>query len=291
MPKAILALRSYPMAILMAMVLFACSLVIATASVGKLSNGGDDEGSGMGGTGKSASFGDSGFGGTGGPSPFFGGADTTADDSTVEPDTDQWPTPWLPREQETAGVPAEMQPLIELQRNLPQDPFRQNNNNQLSNPALHILDPVKTPLPPHTQRMLEMANSAESERVQPVLEIKIRIPESLPEPDLTDMSRQQFELAEQLSAPAPGPGSEPGSEPESAVTPSLTGELAEELSEIAELAGMPAAQEEIPVIDAMEERRNSPERIQRPELPPFQRMRPAVDRSSVGPPRVQPMRI
>lgn len=291
MPKAILALRSYPMAILMAMVLFACSLVIATASVGKLSNGGDDEGSGMGGTGKSGSFGDSGFGGTGGPSPFFGGADTTTDDSTVEPDTDQWPTPWLPREQETAGVPAEMQPLIELQRNLPQDPFRQNNGNQLSNPALHILDPVKTPLPPHTQRMLEMANSAESERVQPVLEIEIRIPESLPEPDLTDMRRLQFELAEQLSAPAPGPGSVHESEHESAVTPSLTAELAEELSDIAELAGMPAAQQEIPVMDAIEERRNSPERIQRPELPPFQRMRPAVDRSSIGPPRVQPMRI
>jgi len=105
------------------------------------------------------------------------------------------------------------------------------------------------------------------------------------------MRRLQFELADQLSAPAPGPGSEPGSEPESAVTSSLTVELAEELSEIAELAGMPAAQEEIPVIDAIEERRNSPERIQRPELPPFQRMRPAVDRSSVGPPRVQPMRI
>lgn len=278
MPKAILALRSYPLAILMALVLFACTLVIATASVSKISNGGDDQGSGMGGTGKSGTFGDSGFGGTGGPSPFFTGTDTDKDDPVVAPDADQWPAPWLQREQETARIPEEMQPLIELQRNPPQDPYRQSPDNQLRNPALHILDPVTTPLPAHSQRILEMANSSESERTQPALEIEIRIPESLPTPDIEDVGRLQFELAEQPSAPVPS-------------TESSATEFSEDVLEMTELAGLNTDEEEIPVIDATEDRRNGPERIQRPELPPFQRMRPAVDRSSVTPPRVQPMRI
>lgn len=182
MLKAILALRSYPMALFMALLLLACSLVIASASVGILSNGDDDQGSDMGGTSKSCSFGD-----TCGPNSLLGGADTNTDDVRVVSDTDQWPTPWLPREQETAGIPVEMQKLIELQRNPPQNPFRQNHNNQLNSPALHILDPAKTLLPPQAQRILEMGNSAESDQIQPVLLIEIRIPESLPEPDLADM--------------------------------------------------------------------------------------------------------
>jgi hypothetical protein len=37
--------------------------------------------------------------------------------------------------------------------------------------------------------------------------------------------------------------------------------------------------------------RQNTERVQRPELPPFQRMRPAVDRASIAPARPQPMRI
>jgi hypothetical protein len=56
--------------------------------------------------------------------------------------------------------------------------------------------------------------------------------------------------------------------------------------------------EESPPLDAnappsedTADRRISPERIQRPELPPFQRIRPAVDRASIAPPRPQPMRI
>jgi hypothetical protein len=280
MPKAILALRSYPMAILMALVLFACSLVIATASISKIGNGGDDQGSGMGGTGKSGHFGDSGFGGTGGPSPFFSGTDTVSDDHVgdpvIAPDADHWPAPWLQREQETARIPEEIQPLIELQRNPPQDPYRQRADDQLRNPALHILDPVTTPLSPYAQRILEMANSSESERTQPALEIEIRIPENL-----------QFELAELPNTQAPGTVS-PTTAP-SAI------ELTEEVIDTTELAGLNGQDEEIPVIDATidgtEERRNGPERIQRPELPPFQRMRPAVDRSSITPPRPQPMRI
>jgi hypothetical protein len=50
----------------------------------------------------------------------------------------------------------------------------------------------------------------------------------------------------------------------------------------AELLQLDAADSSRPLI---------PERIQRPELPPFQRMRPAVDRASITPPRPRPMAI
>src|SRR5690606_22376492 len=107
MPKAILALRKYPLAILMAMVLFVCTLILATSSIGII-RGGGDEGSGLGGTGRDGLPGSSGFGGTGGPSPFFGDAGTTEPENDDDPfggqNLDDWPAPWLPRETETARI-------------------------------------------------------------------------------------------------------------------------------------------------------------------------------------------
>lgn len=72
MPKAILAIRSYPLTVLLAALVFALTLVLTTTSIGKVGIGGDDEGSGFGGTGRAGESGGSGFGGTGSPSPFFG---------------------------------------------------------------------------------------------------------------------------------------------------------------------------------------------------------------------------
>mgnify|MGYP003640444871 CR=1 FL=1 len=65
MPKAILAMRTYPATLLLAILLFLATLIITTGSLGKVRSGGDggDGGSGMGGTGKSGEFGGSGFGG------------------------------------------------------------------------------------------------------------------------------------------------------------------------------------------------------------------------------------
>jgi len=42
--------------------------------------------------------------------------------------------------------------------------------------------------------------------------------------------------------------------------------------------------------DQTRDRDGLPERIQRPDLPPFQRIRP-IERPALMPPRVQPMRI
>lgn len=296
MPRAILALRNYPIALLAAMLLFVCTLLLATASGGVIRGGGDDQGSGMGGTGKSGGFGDSGFGGTGGPSPFLGDAGETGDtgDSDAGSDHDNradsrsdWPAPWLPREfppqaQETARIPDAMLPLIELQKNPPVDPFRtapvrtapfrtDPADQPGTSPAddadtLRIIDPDNSALPPHARHLMQLANSGEQMIEEAPSEIRLTVPEI---PSAENAGIEQYtmnDLAEYSNDKAD------------------TVEIAESLTEV----------ESEPVYNLIDEaidRRTSPERFQRPELPPIQRMRPAVDRASIMPPRVQPMRI
>lgn len=287
MPKAILALRSYPLAILMAVVLFVCSFLIATSSIGTI-GGGDDQGSGMGGTGRTGGYsGDSGFGGTGGPSPFLGDNDaseTEADaddagsdvpDSLIEPFLQQLDT-------ETARIPDDMRPLIELQRSSPQRPdFRD------STPALDILDDDSQALPPHARRLLDMAEAGTGTIVEPALEIHLQIPEDTGTDDIQPF---RMDLAESDEASLTDPDT--GTESESG-----TGEMPLVLEQLSTdgIAGresdtdMDASLQDESTPDS--NRPLIPERIQRPELPPFQRMRPAVDRASITPPRPRPMQI
>lgn len=295
MPKAILALRSYPLAILMALVLFACSFLIATSSIGTIGGGGDDQGSGMGGTGRTGGYnGDSGFGGTGGPSPFLGStdeadstdADSTADDSSTP---DSLIEPFLQQlDTETARIPDDMLPLIELQRNAPQRPeFRD------STPALDILDDNREQdLPPRARRLLDMAEAGNAHIVEPTLEIQIQIPEAT---GTDDIERFRMEVAEQ-----PAETGQPAPETDTSTDASVDSdtheaELPFALEQLSTdgLAGREAELDEsLPEENTQDSSRPLiPERIQRPELPPFQRMRPAVDRASIIPPRPRPMQI
>jgi hypothetical protein len=270
MPRAILALRRYPTAILMAIVLFLCSLLIATNSIGTIlinggvinGGGGEDQGSGMGGTGKSGMPGDSGFGGTGGPSPFLGDADTDEareqEDSTSADLQDNWPAPWFPREQETASIPAEIAPLIELQRNPPEDPFRDGSLLFPGEPdALRMLDEDNSAPSLYMRQLLELANTPDLPVESPALEINVQIPVIL------------------APEPAPLPEVHPNQLTEQST---LASSDSDELPEIVTETAQP-------------DPRQTTERVQRPELPPFQRMRPAVDRASIAPARPQPMRI
>lgn len=280
MPRAILALRHYPIAILMALVLFLCSLLIATNSIGTILNnggvinsgGGDDQGSGMGGTGKSGMPGDSGFGGTGGPSPFLGDAAIDdadqGDNSTSTQAQDTWPAPWLPREQETASIPADIAPLIDIQRNPPQDPFRDDSLLFSGEPdALRILDEKDSSPSLYMRQLLELASSPELPTESPRLEISVQIPDIMaPEPaflfDLHQQTAQQ-QTTQQL---------------EPTEQTSMVSSTTDELPEIVTETSQPDS-------------RQNNERVHRPELPPFQRLRPAVDRASIAPARPQPMRI
>lgn len=263
MPKAILALRSYPLAILMALVLFVCSLLIATSSIGTI-GGGDDSGSGMGGTGRSGGFGsDSGFGGTGGPSPFLGSSDAVEDRDADNISAESLIEPFLQQQQETARIPEDMQPLIELQRSAPQRPDYQDDA-----PSLDVLDEDSQEMPPHVRRLLDMADAgSDSTIVEPTLEIQIQI--QIPETTgTTHIERFRLEVAEP-------------------VTPLLLPDTESSLNAEPQTGAEQLANDDSPE----SQRPLIPERIQRPELPPFQRMRPAVDRASIAPPRPRPMQI
>jgi hypothetical protein len=281
MPKAILALRSYPLAIFMALVLFLCSLILATSSTGII-DGGEDSGSGMGGTGKSGLPGDSGFGGTGGPSPFLGHSDNNGVEEEhlelpLNPADE--PAPRLQREIETAHIPEDIAPLLELQRNPLRDPTLRPTPLFPDNPdALRIIEQDNSNLPLHMRQQLELANSGEAMTQSAPIEIRLQIPEiSAPEPSEVPVLRRQLETQQaQLVEPA-------SKQEEAASQPSENNNIAEQSAEeIVEIVT------ETPEIT---DPRSNRERILRPELPPIQRMRPAVDRASVLPARPQPMRI
>jgi len=293
MPKAILTLRSYPLAILMALVLFVCSFLIATSSIGTIGGGGggeDDQGSGMGGTGRAGGYnGDSGLGGTGDPSPFLGSSDAVEKNGNIESDSnssDSLIAPFL-QQQETARIPDEMRPLIELQRNPPQSPDLRN-----STPALDILDEDRAQLPIHLRRVLEMAESGDTTIVEPTLEIQVQIPEAT---GTDSIERYRLELAGQTELATTEPDADTranGDSKNNAEAPFVMEQL--NADEIAGNDTNKAVDEELLELepDASDSSRPLiPERIQRPELPPFQRMRPAVDRASITPPRPRPMAI
>ncbi|HDZ08545.1 hypothetical protein [Pseudohongiella sp.] len=287
MPRAILALRSYPLAILMALVIFVCSFLIATSSIGTIGGGGDDQGSGMGGTGRTGGInGDSGLGGTGAPSPFLGSDETEDSSDRGDISADSLIMPFLQQQDiETARIPEDMRPLIELQRNAPRSPEFLD-----STPALDILDEDTQTLPPHARRLLDMADADNATIVEPTLEIRVQIPEGT---GTDNIERFRMELAapaeSALPAAEPEPGTDTGVDHGNADRPLVLEQLqSEEIADTATDSDIDEARQED---DFDSGRPLIPERIQRPELPPFQRMRPAVDRASIVPPRPRPMQI
>lgn len=262
MPRAILALRRYPATMLLAAFLFAVSLILAATSMGTVTGGGegDDGGSGIGGTGKSGEFGGSGFGGTGGPSPFFTSAAPTDAEQDAQPTADsQDATPQL------ADTPSvEESVLIELSSSL--------ETNALAEPE-QADDVVITPASGQPSVLIDVAQA-------PAL---VRDP--MPEPVLAEAPQPVTIAAESMPAPEPVAAAATASEP-----------VVELVSDTQEMPVVPAesvavvqeSKEEVPAEPL--DRASVPERIQRPDLPPFQRIRP-VERPSLLPSRVQPMRI
>lgn len=245
MPRAIIAIRNYPVALLLAALLFAASLMLAAGSLGYI--GGDDEGSGLGGTGKNGDFSGSGLGGTGAPSPFFGASEDTSDQDGSEPP-------------EYPGAPAINDPealdraMRRIDRTEPQ--------------MLRIREPVQTADLMDEDQTLEALRQNARQRNDLALQNRrevIRIDIEVNEPLDGDTLQENIE-----------PYTLPPSRPESDSM-----EVADGSDDVSENAG-----EE----ETADQQRVSPERIQRPELPPFQRIRP-VQRASIAAPRPRPMRI
>lgn len=240
MPRAIRAIREYPTALLLAALLFAASLVLAAGSLGYI-GGGDDEGSGLGGTGRNGDFGGSGLGGTGAPNPFLGENDNDGADS------DDASGRYLPPVNDPEALDRAM-------RNLERD----------AGPEMLRLQELRTAQLPDTEATVQQLRQTRELLRRSALE------------DQQMANRQRDEVRVEADDPmADQPVRDripPYSLPDS--TPVETASR-EEDSEPA---------------DAENGDRVSPERIQRPELPPFQRMRP-VQRASIAAPPPRPMRL
>lgn len=274
MPKAIQAIRSYPATLLLALLLFVATLVVTTGSLGKVGSGGGDSGdggSGIGGTGKSGEFGGSGFGGTGGPSPFFTSVDD--EDRTAEPAVLDHAESVLTESSPAELVTAESQESTtsEIETSLSDEIADVIEQHPLVNESEAILaadltdsDEVKDAAADSPMQSGEPAAMQVVEAVQ-LESSELPAVDVMPSQDV-----QPSAVAENTAEDEPAP----------------TSDVLQNLAETVPVKLDTAPQSIDPEVD----RRSLPERIQRPELPPFQRIRP-VERAAIMPPRVQPMRI
>lgn len=289
MPKAILAIRSYPATLLLALFLFVATLVVTTGSLGKVgagAGGGDsgDGGSGIGGTGRSGEFGGSGFGGTGGPSPFFTSVEDEdsatesavfipAESAVVESSTEL-------AAETTDSLTAEIEDSLNnvIEEIVEQHPLVDESQIILASDSADTEDaPVATTAePPRPTQTLPLQIVEAVQLESPVA----REPTQLTESDPTSVQTVQFStVAESAIEVEHGIATEVQ---QTEVQQTDVPQVAETLPVNLETAAEPE--------DGEIERRSLPDRIQRPELPPFQRIRP-VERAAIMPPRVQPMRI
>lgn len=268
MPKAISTLRRYPTTVFLAMLLFLATLAITTGSLGIVrpggsgGNGSGDGGSGFGGTGRSGDFGGSGLGGTGMPSPFV-----TVDDSEPEQMLDQ-PQP----------APAES-PLVE-------QITEQSSEQLLAETPLvpEALEPEQEPVADSvktadTELTVEMAEApdhipVETRPIEPSLPAPIQIVEA-PKPEAPPADSSAPAVASELATS------------EAMERATLTEEL-ENAEEMENAQDAPQLVDSVPAnLDPGEtdelDRNVLPERIQRPELPPFQRIRP-IERPAIASP-------
>jgi hypothetical protein len=273
MPRAIVALRRYPATILLAVLLFAVSLLLAATSLGTVRGGGegDDGGSGIGGTGKSGDFGGSGFGGTGGPSPFF----TSSLNTDSHADQHEEAEPEVAATQQVAETV--LVEIFSVPANEPGEP---------SGPGLNISIDTATAAPvQHVQALrIDIAQATVLQR--PAEPKQLSVPEPLPAVPSSGVNTASNTapvnaIAEQTGVSMNRPSEQPAPMPVEPVS-SETATAPETLAVVQE--------EEKEVREETQELASVPDRIQRPDLPPFQRIRP-VERPTLLPGRPQPMRI
>lgn len=263
MPKTLSAIRRYPTTTFLAVLLFLVTLAVATGSLGIVRPGGnggggsEDGGSGFGGTGRSGEFGGSGLGGTGMPSPFI-----TQDDSReeTEPAAEPGQPPVDPVE--SVLTPA---PVLEIAVEMAVE---------------STVDAVEESAP---------VTEALAERIIPAVNIVAEDPVELDPVDESPAPAEQ-NLLQPAVLPAPIQVVEAPAIEAVPVTPAETGEV-EEMSAVQEA---PQLVDSVPPIVESEadstDRNVLPERIQRPELPPFQRVRPIERPSIAAPPALAPAR-
>lgn len=278
MPKAILAIRTYPATLLLALALFMATLVMTAASMGKVGTGGGDDGdggSGIGGTGKTGEFGGSGFGGTGGPSPFVTGID---------------------QEEQAADQPFEQDPV---------DATSLTGNDSIAVNAERVIEPdeaLHQALSDSIEQSLLVLETDDALMTDVVAQndnpTTVVTESKAPERQLVEVLPNVQGLTQTDSQRLPQPTYSLSQGPVVVVAPTAGTqqpplEIAIENTAQAETSDSIAVKLETAAEQNKLEvdRNNLPDRIQRPDLPPFQRVRPLERVSIMAPVRVQPMRI
>lgn len=288
MPKAILAMRTYPATLLLAILLFLATLLITTGSLGKVRSGGDggdggDGGSGMGGTGKSGDFGGSGFGGTGGPSPFFTSTDSTEQESQEQHKTPQFSIPALDQSA----------PVIIAQDPQTDNALSPDSPSELSERVIEAID--SNPLLEETRVEIaqgneqeEPANAALAQNHSELQLVELQRAPQQPVPDSLQRPQEPLQEIDITKGSAPTERQLAAAVEEQQNT-ELSKPQRENDQQLAETIAVKLDNEQ-QASEQTRDRDGLPERIQRPDLPPFQRIRP-IERPALMPPRVQPMRI
>jgi hypothetical protein len=246
MPRAILAIRNYPAALMLAALLFAASLILAAGSLGYI--GGDDEGSGIGGTGRNGEF-----GGSGAPGPFFGASDDTRDPDETDHRRDQ-----------SAPAVNDPEALDRAMRRI---------DDQTEPQMLRLREPVRTADLVNREPMLEALR-----QTREALRDNARQRSNLAVQNRTDVINIRIEVSDPLDRDALHESIEPYTLPGSEALEVADG--SDDTSQTREQAGK----------EDPSDPRTIPDRVERPELPPLQRLRP-VERASIAAPRPRPMRI
>lgn len=242
-----------------------CALLLNLGSSGNIRQGGDDEGSGLGGTGRLPVPGsESGLGGTG-LKPFLGSR-------SESPDT-------VPAEVEVFYAPESRK--LALTEAL-----------ELDIPVSREVEiaPLESPVQIATASSFTRDSSAIdiNEQIQRDLDSNALAYLQLKDQLLARHSDTNFEAARAQQSESEAADSEP--HPEAAATTET--DLAWQA--VASFFSQNSDEDQENGAAGLEtegDRIERPDRVQRPELPPMQRIRPSVQRAGILPPRVKPLRL
>lgn len=273
--------------LIFALGLFLLALLLNISSSGVVRDGGDDEGSGIGGTGRIAIPGsESGLGGTG-LKPFVGMQMDTNTEAGLAEGLVEINVLYDPSQRDlavTSQLDLDIPPSREITSEPLPSPARVAVANQFTkdSSAIDISEQIQRDLDSNALSFMQLREAASQYTEQAVTESSIatrdeldRVP--LPDSDFiaeTDIAEPATELKDEVSWSA--------------------------LANLLQEQGEHLANSSNPVSDASyitdsdteldQDRLARPERFQRPELPPVQRVRP-IQRAAILPPRVRPLQL
>ncbi|MCI5107593.1 MAG: hypothetical protein MRY76_12825 [Pseudomonadales bacterium] len=242
-----------------------CALLLNLGSSGNIRQGGDDEGSGLGGTGRLPVPGsESGLGGTG-LKPFLGSRSETADTAPIEVEVFYAP------ESRKLALTQALELDIPVSREVEFAPLE--SPVQIAAASSFSRDSAAIDINEQIQRDLDSNALA-------FLQLKNELVAGHSSADLEAATDQQSETGAVIN--------------EASHSPAVATETDLAWQAVASFFSQNSDEDQDNGVAGLEtgsDRIERPDRVQRPELPPMQRIRPSVQRAGILPPRVKPLRL